>query len=880
MYNLFQSLNDQTTLVTPNRRLSATLLKKYNQSQVNAGKSCWASLDILPLTTWIERLWHDYSAKQITATPILLTPQQEQILWEEILQTFPSNEALLQLSETAKLAKAAWGTLKQWQLELNHPSLKTTDDSTVFLLWATHFKNKCKIHNWLDANSLTEIICEKIHNQSLKLPQRLITTGFTLFSPLQKYLFACCEQAGIQVIHHNENQHTENLTQRISLPDEETEIRTMARWAKSLIETNKELNIGCVVPHLEKIRDNVFSIFSEVFSEDRLDSLNSIIHPYNITAGKNLASYPIIRAALELLSLHNQNMPIDNLTPLLLSPFLGDAEYEQIKRAQFDARLRKANILNRTLLQLINPHEKLNLHASCPRLAKRFEEFSALLRKQANLLPISTWIKVFIEALSLLGWPGERSINSQEYQIVQRWLELLNEYRTFDILLPEKSYENTLHYLRQLTSNVVFQPQGTDAPIQILGLLEAAGLPFNHTWVMGFDDSTWPPSAKPNPFIPHRLQASMKMPHSTAEHELEYSQHLTQQLIRSTQHIIFSHAKNKTDWEVRNSPLLNHIAEISIEQINLSKFLTLAEKCRQSQLIETIQDTQAPIVNLENTHEGGSLIFKLQAACPFKAFAELRLKARPLESPILGLTSKDRGKITHKALELIWLEIKNSETLHSYTDIELKNSLNKTIIQAIQQITENDITTSRYFSLEIERLQTLLWDWLQMEKSRPPFKVLAQEETSSVTLANIPIQVRIDRIDELKEGGHLIIDYKTGKNNHIKYWFGDRLDEPQLPLYCISGPAPATSIAFAEIHPDSLTLKGISHQNLGIDTIKPLSDTHYSENRSWPQQTLAWQQILEKLGHDFSQGHAEVDPKNETETCNHCHLKALCRISL
>ncbi len=875
--SLLQQLDNSTTLLTPNRRLSATLLKKYNQLNINAGKSCWASADILPLTSWVQRLFQEYSAKTMTAAPFLLTSQQESILWEEILQKFPANEALLQLSETAELAKSAWGILKQWRIDITHPSLNTMEDSHAFLLWATEFKTLCEKNNWLDTNSLISIICEKILEKKLTLPNRLIAIGFTEYSPLQKHLFACCEKIGTHVIYEIENQNTMPIAKRISLTDEETEIRTMARWAKALLEKEATLNIGCIVPNLEKIRDHLFPIFSEVFSEGQLYPLDSTTQPFNITAGKSLSTYPIIHTALQLLSL-SPHITAENMSYLLLSPFLGDAEHEHTQRAQFDARLRESNNVMIGLNKLIHSkEEKFSLDKHCPKLAKRLENFIALRAQHTDKLPISTWINIFMEALNLLGWPGERSINSQEYQVVQRWLELLNEYKTVNIFLPHKNYHTALHYLIKLTSNTVFQPQSKEAKIQILGVLEAAGLPFDHTWVMGFDDNAWPPPAKPNPFIPRQLQAIMQMPHSTAEHEFSYSQRLTQQLIQNTEHIIFSHAKNQADCELRASPLISHFPELNSEQLSLSKLISLAEKCRQSQKMEMIQDTLAPAVNAAHIH-GGASLFKLQAACPFKAFAEIRLNAKPLESSFFGLKPQNRGKITHKAMELVWQEIKNSEKLHGYTDIELKNLLTSTVTEAIQLITGNEISTSHYLSLEAKRLQNLLWDWLQVEKSRPPFNVLAQEKELSITIANLPIKLRIDRIDELKNGDHVIIDYKTGKNSHIKYWFGDRLDEPQLPLYAILSPTTVTSIAFADIHPDALTFKGISKYSLDIDMVKPLSETHYHENRSWEQQILAWKQTLEKLGNDFSQGYAEVDPKTEIETCTHCHLQALCRV--
>lgn len=876
------NLDEYTTLLTPNRRLSATLLKQYNQEVANAveskGKS-WKSFDILPFNSWIQRLWQNYSSVQIIdKLPIILTPAQELVLWEEILQKHLGDEGLLQISETAKLAKSAWDTLKQWRLDLTDPILKSTDDSDTFLRWATHFQQQCVENHWLDTSSLIDSICKKILTSHISVPKRIIAVGFTELSPLQHYLFACCEQVGTTIIYDIKTDCTPSQAERISLPDEENEIRTMARWAKSLTEAHPTRRIGCVVPNLEKKRDSVYAIFSEVFSDNQLYALDSTIQPFNITAGKTLANYPIIQAALKLLNLNKETITSENMSDLLLSPFLGDAEYEQSKRAKLDFRLREANIMNIALSQLIHTKEKFNVAVNCPRLAMRLTNFLTLLNEQPSLLSISEWIRVFLEALSLLGWPGERSINSQEYQTVQRWLELLDEYKTFDRLLHKKNYQDALYYLTRLSLNIVFQPQSTDTAVQVLGILEATALPFDYTWVMGFDDNAWPPHARPNPFIPRQLQSTLNMPHSSAEHEFHYSKRLTKQLKESTQHIIFSHSKSEAGCELRASPLISDLPEIYIENLTLNSFRSPIDKCRQSRLIETIEDNKAPAVNFEKNH-GGASLFKLQAACPFKAFSEIRLHAKPLESTTLGLKPQDRGQITHKALELAWTEIKTSDKLQQYTEFELKQLLKTAVTQAIQLITHQSSIESRYFSLEIERLQNLLWNWLQIEKSRPPFTVIAQEQECVVHIANLPIRLRIDRVDKLQDNSHLIIDYKTGKNNQIKYWFGDRLDEPQLPLYCISADNTILGIAYAEINPESLALKGISKHPLSTHSIKPLLDTNYSEGRSWEEQIKHWQFTLEKLGNEFSAGHAEVDPKTEIETCSYCSLKPFCRIT-
>ena len=53
-----------------------------------------------------------------------------------------------------------------------------------------------------------------------------------------------------------------------------------------------------------------------------------------------------------------------------------------------------------------------------------------------------------------------------------------------------------------------------------------------------------------------------------------------------------------------------------------------------------------------------------------------------------------------------------------------------------------------------------------------------------------------------------MIDYKTG-NLQNNAWFGERPDEPQLPLYCIQPTLSIAGIAFASIRHNQLQFIGI-----------------------------------------------------------------------
>ncbi len=871
--DLLTDITPDTLILTANSRASADLLKKYNAEQLKQGKLSWPTLSILEISKWLQRIWQQETIKNIVPLPRLLTPNQEQILWEEVLRDSSESDYLLKLSSTAELARTAWGILKQWCVELDNPALTTTDDGFVFQKWAQEFQARCKKNNWLDSHSVVNLIIQKIKSNQITSPKKIILIGFAEISPQYNRFLEACENSGSHIQYH-ETQKTDSIVHRIGLNDTETEMRTMARWAKAIYDTTDSLRICCVIPNLEDVRERVIQLFSDVFTEKNSYELDYTKLPFNISAGRSLAAYPIIHTALQILEIANSMISTETLSNILRSPFIGEAEREQSSRAKLDSALRSENITEITLHELLEKKAMQN----CPALAKNIQRYLHQLPNKKQKLPVSGWTTLFVENLAAWGWPGERTLDSPEYQTVTAWFKLLNEYAAFDSLLSPLSYQQALHYLSYLTGKSVFQPESPEARIQILGPLEAAALTFDHMWIMGLDDTAWPQSPQPNPFIPQRLQRTLQMPRATAERELVYAKYLTEQFKANAHEVIFSCPLQNDDAELRPSPIIADIPVIQLDELVLAEFIAPEHTIFASKQLEYLQDEIAPTITEDEHIRGGSRIFKNQALCPFKAFAELRLHAGKIDSPTLGLRPTDRGNIVHAAMEKLWLELKDHDVLINMTSDNLQNLIKHAINHAMSEIV-TDTKNKRYLDLESQRLQKLFIDWFELEKARPYFKIKSLEEEHQATLGKIPLTIRADRIDTLDNGKQIIIDYKTGKNSPARDWFDERPNEPQLPLYCVLDPDNTAGILFAQINPEEMKWKGVSETPLEIDSVKTLFEEKNTAATSWKQQVEQWKMILEKLGNDFFNGVASVDPKDPVETCQHCHLQTLCRVS-
>jgi len=292
-----------------------------------------------------------------------------------------------------------------------------------------------------------------------------------------------------------------------------------------------------------------------------------------------------------------------------------------------------------------------------------------------------------------------------------------------------------------------------------------------------------------------------------------------------------------------------------------------ARKMRASVDIEELHDEAAPPVIADSMQPGGASLFKDMAACPFRAFAKHRLGARPLEGTDLGVSKKDQGNAAHRTMALLWAELGSLTKLMELTADEMREAISRCVGSAIQQI-----GSGIGHGLERRRLERLLPQWIEIEKTRDWFTVRATEQDRLVTLGGLQIRTRADRIDQLANGREIILDYKTGIVKSTG-WEGDRPDEPQLPLYCATSDEPIAGAAFALIRIGELGFRGDTEDGVSLPALKEM---RAEMPRSFGEQIEEWRRVLERLADNFGAGLAHVDPKQGA--CDLCGLRALCRI--
>ena len=904
--SLFDRLLKGHSLITGNSRLSRVLTNQYNQWRINRGDKQWQSPDINSWNLWLDILWEAAALQGLAGTDRAV-PGSRQLanLWESTLKNEPLAHKLLRPESLANQLIDTRRLIVEWQLDFKDPSWfgDKNENHAAFCQWNKAFERRCDRGGWTSPEDRTNLLAKAIKNTMVLPTANIDLLGFDEINPDQAALLSALIESDTTVCRLSITSRQEKAV-LLKCRDNNDELQQAARWVRYWHEIDPNSNIAIAVPDLQTRRREVERQLEEILTPGPHQS-GQHVSPWNISMGIPLARSPMIETAFDLLKLLDRRIDIQDVGRVLRSPWLRGAVVERNNRALLEKCLRDKYPRQLKLGEVryraseIRKHDRQHNELpedqhepqawNSPALSSILDVLIRFDGESKSARPASAWAESFDKLLVSVGWPlADESENKTQklehdrnWQTLQAWREGLRELATLDATVPKLGRKTAINQLKQICLERVFQPRTPPASIQVLGLYEISGLRFDHLWVVGLHNDNWPPSARPDPFIPGSLQKKAQLPNSSPQRELQVARTITRRLLETAPDCVFSYPGQLDGENVLPSPLL-----ASDEICEVGKLPGWAEDNWRDTVAGAEKPQIEPLLmpgKLEyGTARGGSSILKHQALCPFRAFASNRLGADGLETPADGISPMLHGSLVHSVLEHFWLETCNQTNLLLLDEDTLAARVRK----HVDFITGEDRGLKQrpaFRVVEGDRVYRHVMAFLEMEKQRESFEVIGFEREIHPDIQGQPIRLFIDRVDKLPSGDEIIIDYKTGKVEPKK-WFGNRPEDPQLPLYAISAEKTPAAVVFGIIRDDGCSYKGVVTQ-AGLFPDLPPKETNSTRflveaGNQMPETINNWRQVLHHLMADFLSGIADIDPKDGLTTCtkSYCELQSLCRV--
>ncbi len=861
-------------VLTHSRQLAHALRLEYAQYAQRRGRQAWPTPQVMPWISWLRAQWVERRPQQPAGrAEQLLSTTQARVLWEQVIGQSEQAAYLLDIASTARTAALSWRRLHEYLIPLARLSSSASPEACAFHEWAEQFMLRC-----VQLRAIDEVrLLERAHAQQWLPPQSATFIGFDVLVPAAQRLIELWQSHGRFVV--CSNAATVGEVRVLGAADARNELEMAARWSRALLKAGGATSIGIVMADLDARRREVQRVFEDVFAPGNASiGVAQMTVPIAVAAPEPLASHPSVDAAACCLPMLCGDADGALAGRLLRTPFIAAGLAENDARALADARLREEQRAHWDWAYL----ERWAAITGCAQLQIAAAKAATVARTlPARQLP-SAWAEAFNALLVAVGWPGERTLSSAEYQTERKFHAALGELGTLDEVLGPLSVRAALTRLQTILQDTPFEPEAQPAAIHIVDPGATAGLHYDALWVMGLDAQRLPGAVSPDPLIPLELQQAAKMPEASAQQWLQLAQARLQRLTRSAATVVLSWPQTDGEAHLQASALLAEWPAMTGAQLHQVDARSRSRQLFDTRpMLERFFDEHAP--HLEGSAaKGGARILELQSCCPFRAQAELRLAARPLSSVQFGMGARERGMLLHRVLEYLWRELESQQRLLESDPAQIELRVRELTLQhAARLLRAETPLRARLLDVEVDYTVRQILQLLAVERQRLPFTVRLAEQGSHVEIGGLNITLQLDRLDELQPAGQLLIDYKLGTGNQPGQWSDvrpGRPRRPQLPLYALASAARTQALAFVILAPGKVEFRGWSEVPTGTPGIEiyPPARSRKSGPPDWSALLQHWRATLTQLAEQFLAGHAAVDPL--PRECVTCHLRSFCRV--
>ncbi len=838
MYDwLAEALEDGALVVTANRRLANVLSDHYAQLQVRAGSRAWRSPAIRAWPDWVREVLA--TADISDPVPARLSSHQSRVLWERCLRQQIASP-LLNIGAVVGQARDAWQRVHDYRVPLEEvENAARGRDQGIFARAARAFQASLAAEGWLDDAAAPELVAQLVENGAVPVPRKLVLAGFDRQTPATERVLETLRGKGCEVdaVASQKGPARRSIA---SFEDSDAEMRAAGAWARQLLTRNPDHTVAIVAMHLERDAERSARLVREGLAPGWQLGERRYRMAVNVSYGQRLSSFPMIATALLAIRWLHEDIRSVDLSRLLRSDSLGKAEWADRSRMELELRRWPEMQWSPERARRVLTGEK---HGGAD-WTRVLEALEATRADNTGSQSPSGWALQFDQVLRSLNWPGESSLNSVEFQLHNRWRELLNEFARLDLVISSLSLGEALARLRILAGETIFQPENREGLVQLLGPLEAAGMEFDHLLVCGLNNANWPPPGRPAPLLSRELQRDHSMPDSDPDDTLVYARRVLLRLADSCDDLACSYALTEGDAEQRPSGLLPQLAPL--EEGAWDDPGWYAETLTTAGFPAPVGVDPAPSVTDDESVTGGASTINYQLADPFSAFAYGRLGVRPISPIMSGLPPNVRGNIIHRALNALYHERPSREAIAASVAGALDERLPEIYRYAFGWLESRaDPVLRQLLELEKPRIADLLRSVIELDVQRDDFDIVELETAVTLEEGNVKLGLRIDRVDRLTDGGEAaIIDYKTGRR---RQFLNSDLEptDGQLVAYTMAVDARVAELAYFNIDSRLVDYNGAG-RNLTPDI-------------DWDGELAAWQQAVRDALRQFERGDVRVN---------------------
>ena len=461
----------------------------FHRARRAEGFTAWPAPNILNWKSFAQAQWE----KRTLDGRLVLNPLQEQSLWAAIAGAERQMATLLEgpRHRLAVLAMEAHELLCAYAPRLLRENARGAwqQDAAAFSGWLTAFDEACRAGNLLSPARLALELIPLLGNvpdgssQSEAPAQRppLLLAGFDRILPIQRAFFdawGTWRQATLDEpashIHFHE------------AADAQAELTACALWCQRQLAANPSARLLVVTQDATRRRGEIERAFlkhtgpsaSPLFEFSLGVPLSQVALPRERSPAAALALRPAGRARTRLVALHR---------PRRRQP--------AGKFRAASAHARAAPPLSATASldpgRLYRPAAGQQLPAAwVARMSEAQRRLAEFARRPQSPLD---WAELVPQLLDAAGFAQARPLSSAEFQAVRRWQQALDACGSLGFDGRRIPWSEFLSVLARTLDETLFAPESRDAPIQIAGPAESAGLTADAVWFLGADEDAWPP---------------------------------------------------------------------------------------------------------------------------------------------------------------------------------------------------------------------------------------------------------------------------------------------------------------------------------------------------------------------------------------------------